>query len=463
MRTQFHKLLEVLTGVLLVLPIGILAPMMTPGWGFGGHSVLPGFAYLVTAVMGLLAGFCYSHIYGPRYYLVYMSGMFVAALGGLTLNSLILSKTDVVFKFVLVISTLVGVAPGFFLSRFLKKIQDAIFPPSQAELARHRLIDEDRKREAQYRRPSVDDIKGKLKYRSTVMVLFLLSIIPPLGFLASLLVYKGSPSGYGRRVAFNGMCLSVVILAVYGLIYYYVISMGSGNEAEKVGDKIASFNEIKPDSARPSGAGPKAGRVDSNDLNSLVDMVQHGGEGQKSIALTNLVHRVDPKAASPQDVKTVAKLMKQLAFDKHEEWSTRSTAVEGMVKWGGRFSAPLLVQLLDDKEDFVRQTSYQQLAIVKDPSALETVVKRYAADESNNQAGDCLESCGADAEPAVLKYLPDADQPGIKRLLEYLDRHGTAKSIEPLRSLRAHWMLFDFSLTGEIDRTIADIQRHKGR
>ena len=322
MRTQFHKILEVLTAVLLLLPIGVFAPMMTPGWGLGGQSISPGTAVVLTGIMGILAGLCYSHIYGPRYYLVFAIGMFVAAIGGLVLNSFILSKTDVVFKFVLIISTLVGVAPGFLLGRFLKKIQDAIYPPSETELARHRRIDEDRKWEAKsYDRTSVREIKAKLEYRSTVMVLFLLAIIPPVGFIASLLVYQGSRGyGYGRRVAISGMCFSIVILFVYFSIYSCINSMGSGNKIEEIGDKIASFTEIKKD--QQPGAGGKAAPHDPNDFNTLVDQLQHGERGQKYFALTMLVMQSDPKKAPPQVVKTVAKTMKQLAFDKKEDSGT---------------------------------------------------------------------------------------------------------------------------------------------
>ncbi len=79
MRTQFHRILEILTAVLLLLAVCVFAPMMTPGWGFCGQSISPGAAVLLTGIMGVLTGLCYSHISGPRYYLIFAIGMFVAA------------------------------------------------------------------------------------------------------------------------------------------------------------------------------------------------------------------------------------------------------------------------------------------------------------------------------------------------------------------------------------------------
>jgi hypothetical protein len=466
MRTRFHRVLEALTAALLFLPIVVFGPLITPGWGLGGLSISPDAAYALTGVMGVMAGLCYSHIYGSRYYLVYAVGMFTAAMGGLTLNSFILSKTDVIFKSALIISTLVGVTPGILLSQFLKKIQDAILPPSPAELARHRRIDEDRKWEVKSQQPtSVREIRKKMQYRFTVMVLFLLALIPPLGFIASLLVYLGNrnPWGYGRRVAISGMILSAVILGVYGLIYSYVTSLGSGNAIEKLGNKIASLTEIKKGAAGPNEAGPGArpkagGRPGANDVDSLVDKLQHGQKWEKDLAVTELVMQADPKTASPQCVKAVAKALKQIAFDKTEPPGTRGLAIDGMAKWGGKFCVPLLVQLVDDPDDFVQVDCFRQLATFKDPSALDAIVRRFATDKINSQASSCLEAYGQNAETAVVKYLPEADKTGVKRLVEFLREYGTAKSIADLQSLRVRWMIFDFPVTTEIDRALAAIQ-----
>ena len=134
-----------------------------------------------------------------------------------------------------------------------------------------------------------------------------------------------------------------------------------------------------------------------------------------------------------------------------------------MAKWGGKYSAPFIVQLLDDTDPLIPLVCYEQLGIVKEPSVLDTIVKRCATGESNSQAGRCLDAYGEEAEPEVLKHLSEADKPGLKRLLDYLRDHGTARSIEPLQSLRVRWVLFDSSITADIDSTIKAIQRQERR
>jgi hypothetical protein len=170
--------------------------------------------------------------------------------------------------------------------------------------------------------------------------------------------------------------------------------------------------------------------------------------------------------AKPEDVKSkelrkqVAPAIKKIAFDEHASLESRRLAVQGLVVWGGKFSVPLLIKLLDDKSfyTFEHKTLFQALADLRDDRAIEPVAEKINGDPFGaEEAVRCLEVFGPKAEDALLKRpLPNFPQV-TKKMVEFLGRYGTKKSLPQLRILQKHpSALF---LQPELDQAIETINQ----
>jgi hypothetical protein len=140
----------------------------------------------------------------------------------------------------------------------------------------------------------------------------------------------------------------------------------------------------------------------------------------------------------PADVRReLAQAMRDRAFARTDPADSRVKAIEQMVRWGGRFSAPLLVELLKDEEPTVRQAVLAQLAPLRHPDAIEPIVEYFFAQaEGREAAATAIKSYGSAAEEALLKHAPKDDAAAIRAVLPLLAEIGTPKSAKYLASLR---------------------------
>jgi hypothetical protein len=481
-----RKTLEGISYMFIGVAALIIAPAMAPGWWI--HSdFLAENGYLLAALCGIGAGICQGHVYGPRYYFIYIIGMLFGAILTVVIMSSFLNHVRVINcpRFILLFITIIGAAPGFILARTLKKIQDFVYPPSEEELARHRQIDLARKAE---RKEYSTYSARETGYRSGLIFLCLLSIIPPIGFILSLLVYAGNESGSrARRAGIIGMVLSIVVFIAYVCIYFYVDSLAAkpprnpapvvpifnmpalappaadNHRAQPPADPPAMQKEpedIPPRDAKPAEPRqPVPAKLENpppipadllrmlkkarpakpaDDLDALARQLQWGDGFERKNALDELL-TVDVKKAPKDVVKSVAKGMKQIAFDEQASPWDRRKAIEGMVKWGGAYSVPVLIELLQSSDDpQVHEACFQAFSIHKDPRAIEPVAKLYLTNFFDESAGKCLAVYGSDAEPAVLKYFPPTEYPMVVRGINFMKKYGTKKSIQPLLSLRRY-------------------------
>jgi hypothetical protein len=221
MTNDTRRILEVLTYAFL-LPVALIAMEITPGWSLLKLNILPIVGYMLACVCGVLSGFCGGRIYGHRYYLVFMAGQVVAAVGGLATAQLTLCNVNNVSYRLLLLVTLVGTLPGIGLSRILKKIQDMMHPRTKEEIATHEHIEAAQEQE---KSAYLEDLQSTRNEIMSVLLCFL-AIIPPLGLLVNYFVYRkseGKPA-HVRRHAMFGMWFSgiflAIILAVAAYAYY---------------------------------------------------------------------------------------------------------------------------------------------------------------------------------------------------------------------------------------------------
>ena len=87
----------------------------------------------------------------------------------------------------------------------------------------------------------------------------------------------------------------------------------------------------------------------------------------------------------------------------------KDKAVQGLVIWGGKYSVPILIELLEKDKHGHSEEVFDALAQLKDPQGAEAVTRRLGDFFSHDKAVNCLRRMGSAAEPALIKAAPSND------------------------------------------------------
>src|SRR5262249_36852923 len=88
---------------------------------------------------------------------------------------------------------------------------------------------------------------------------------------------------------------------------------------------------------------------------------------------------------------------------------TRQALIGALGVWGSGKNVPALVRLLEHKDVVTRRSAIQVLGKLKDPQAVEPLVKCFLDFHTRSEASQALEAIGPAAEKAVLKLLGHKD------------------------------------------------------
>jgi hypothetical protein len=153
-------------------------------------------------------------------------------------------------------------------------------------------------------------------------------------------------------------------------------------------------------------------------------------------AVLTLLNVPPQKVADKQVRGRIAQGYREIAFS---EDSTRvASAIRGLIVWGGKFSAPLLVQLLEKNSaggggGEVEAALYEGLGALATPECAAAVVARLANSTSSPEVIECLKRMGPVAEEPLLAELPFEAAEGNKAAIALLAEIGTRKSNAILR------------------------------
>jgi hypothetical protein len=146
---------------------------------------------------------------------------------------------------------------------------------------------------------------------------------------------------------------------------------------------------------------------------------------------------VPPGEVADKKVRArIAQGYRQVAF---AEGSTHAaTGVRGLVAWGGKFSAPLLIELLEKGAGGgagtgVDDALYEGLGSLATPECAAAVVTRIGAAASSPAAIECLRKMGPVAEEALVDSLPYESAEANLAAINLLADIGTRKSNAILR------------------------------
>jgi HEAT repeat protein len=139
------------------------------------------------------------------------------------------------------------------------------------------------------------------------------------------------------------------------------------------------------------------------------------------------------KPADVTDKKVRARIaqgFRQVAF---ETGAHTAEAVDGLVLWGGKFSAPLLIELLE-KQTGAEEPIYKGLGKLATPEAVDAVVKRLGTSGTGSEAAfACLKTMGPVAEEPLVAALPFESPESNIAAIGVLGEIGTKKSNSILR------------------------------
>jgi HEAT repeat protein len=171
-------------------------------------------------------------------------------------------------------------------------------------------------------------------------------------------------------------------------------------------------------------------------LDKQADRMLSNNLSYRSSAIDALL-KADPATASPETTKKVARAFKTLA--ECDPTFERESVVQGLAKWAGRYSVPILLEMLNKGDPLDQEPEIRALAAIKDARAAPALVARLSASsfEIRSAARVALLEMGCDAEDALLAAGDSEDPETRAAALTLLGDIGTEKSLDLLRRMLA--------------------------
>ena len=136
----------------------------------------------------------------------------------------------------------------------------------------------------------------------------------------------------------------------------------------------------------------------------MADNLSSSDYFKKKKAVEILVRTAPSDVASPETKKKIARAFRKLA--EFGDNSMKEEAVKGLVIWGGKFSGPILLRMLDDAGPFDESYIIKALGDIKYAKAATALTKRLGDWQSGRAAVGALRAMGEEAEDALLMVAP---------------------------------------------------------
>ena len=134
--------------------------------------------------------------------------------------------------------------------------------------------------------------------------------------------------------------------------------------------------------------------------------------------------------ASADTRKLIARGYRSVAMAEHGP--DKNAAIQGLVIWGGKYSVPVLIDLLEREQLKVPAELFDGLATLKDPRGAEAVSRQLGNFFNHDAAVRALRKMGATAEETLIKAAPSNDARVSLSAIELLGEVGTENSLELL-------------------------------
>jgi hypothetical protein len=111
----------------------------------------------------------------------------------------------------------------------------------------------------------------------------------------------------------------------------------------------------------------------------------------------------------------------------------KEKAVQGLVIWGGKYSVPILIEMLDKDKHGQSEQLYDALAKLKDPAGAEAITRHLGDFFTHEKAVNALRRMGPAAEGALIKAAPSNNADVSLAAVALLGEVGGKKSIDVLQ------------------------------
>jgi WD40 repeat protein len=183
-------------------------------------------------------------------------------------------------------------------------------------------------------------------------------------------------------------------------------------------------------SASSAGASAGGGAAASSNLQReyarLAQLLNSDDTFGKREACESLLKVRPSDVASADTRKLIAR--GYLAIAKDSDHFEKQKAIRGLVIWGGKFSVPILIELLDKDRHGQSEELYDGLAQLKDPKGAEALARRLGDFFAHDNAVNALRKMGSAAEDALIKVAPSNDPKVSLAALQLLGEVGSEKS-----------------------------------
>jgi hypothetical protein len=142
---------------------------------------------------------------------------------------------------------------------------------------------------------------------------------------------------------------------------------------------------------------------------------------------------VDPQDIEDKAVRQqIARNFRELAMDDGHS-RTAEKAIRGLVRYGGKHSVPLLIEIMDRERLRVPSEVFDGLAQLKDPRGAEALTRQLGNFFNHQAAANALRKMGPVAESALIVVAPSDDPDISLAAVQLLGDVGTSKSMRLLR------------------------------
>jgi hypothetical protein len=163
----------------------------------------------------------------------------------------------------------------------------------------------------------------------------------------------------------------------------------------------------------------------------LADLMAGSDHFAKEKAIDALLNATPEQVPSAETRKKIARNFKKIAEgDNHFD---KVKAIKGLTIWGGKYSVPILLKMLDEAHRTDQEEIIKALGDLKDPQAADALAARLGDFFTHESAYSALKQMGGGAEDALIAAGP-SDNPKIcLSAIELLGETGTEKSFPMLR------------------------------
>jgi hypothetical protein len=163
----------------------------------------------------------------------------------------------------------------------------------------------------------------------------------------------------------------------------------------------------------------------------LADRMMSDNHWHQADAIKVLLHAQPSQVASPETRAKIARGFKQLAED--DRSSQHREAVKGLVVWGGKYSVPILLKLLDGTDTWIVDDVIKALGELQDPRAGDALAARLGDFFHGRAAYSAMKNMGPAGEDALIRVAPSPKADICIAAINLLGEVGTEKSLPILR------------------------------